>query len=171
MFYFLIWFYIHPFIHPFVDDAQQKCNVRAHPRIAALKRVFPSRPRATLCFSMLWTASLARDRGHFVWLHQQPASSEHSLIVKLGWYSAHHKLRSVTFAPVYHYRIMSRIAVLIDPARMAEPDNVHVRCYRANILRTECLTNVLEFSLVCFLIAEFNRQEISERHACKCDHG
>jgi hypothetical protein len=77
----------------------------------------------------------------------------------------------VPFAPVYHYSIMSRIAVLIDPARMAEPDNVHVRCYRANILRTECLTNVLEFSLVCFLIAEFNRQEISERHACKCDHG
>jgi hypothetical protein len=67
--------------------------------------------------------------------------------------------------------IVSTIAVLIDPARMAEPDNVHVRCYRANILRTEYLANVLEFSLVCFLIAEFNRQEISERHACKCDHG
>ena len=40
---------------------------------------------------------------HFVLLHHQPASFELSSNVKFGWYSAHHKLGSVTFAPLYHY--------------------------------------------------------------------
>jgi hypothetical protein len=40
--------------------------------------------------------------------------------------------------------IMSRIAVLTDPAILAEVDDVHVLFCRADILRTECLTNVLK---------------------------
>jgi hypothetical protein len=51
--------FTHLFIHPFVDDALLKCNVRAHPRIVAPKLVFPSRPRATLCFTVVEPASRA----------------------------------------------------------------------------------------------------------------
>ena len=38
------------------------CNVRAHPRIAAPKLVFPSRPRATLCLTVVEPASRVRAR-------------------------------------------------------------------------------------------------------------
>ena len=42
------------------------------------------------------------------------------------------------------------------------------RYCRGDICCTWCWSNVLELGLVWSLIAEFNRQEISERHACKC---
>ena len=61
-----------------------------------------ARSCATCVFFLKWGLRL-RPCCQCALLHHQPASFKHSLIVKLGWYSAHHKLRSVTFAPVYHY--------------------------------------------------------------------
>jgi hypothetical protein len=49
------------------------------------------------------TRAPVRDWGHFVLARYQPASFEHSSIVKLGWYSSHHLWRSLASAPVDHF--------------------------------------------------------------------
>ena len=88
------------------------CLARA-PAHRGAKAYFPSRPRATLCLTVVEPASralacdlrifaevgvyaCARARlDQFVCLHHQPASSEHSSKVKFGWYSSHHFRRSL----------------------------------------------------------------------------
>ena len=66
MAYIFILIYIHPFIHLFIDDAVLKCNGRAHPRIAAPKRVFAPRARDTVLYCAL--ACLARARVRLAYL-------------------------------------------------------------------------------------------------------
>ena len=64
-----------------------------------------------------------------MWLNRQPASFEHSSIVNLGG------ILRTTYDVVWPLRlwitfmILSTIAVLIDPARMAEADAVLMMMY------------------------------------------
>ena len=61
--------------------------------------------------------------------------------------------------------IVSTIAVLVDPAILAEPDDVHVRFSRADLLRTECLTNLLGLGLAWSL--RLQRQLHNRSHRSK----
>ena len=138
---------IHLFIHPFVDGAMLKCNVRAHPRIVAPIRIFPLAPARD---TVLYCALACLARACATWssvLNWGVYARSRATVVNLCDYITNQLLSSIpqklnlggtlhtTNYALWPLRlsitliIVSTIAVLVDPTRMAEADAVLMMMY------------------------------------------